>query len=151
MKNEIDFSKLQLLVLDVDGTMTDGGIYYSNHADEFKKFCTKDAIGLKAAIYGELDVLVLTGRKCVALQRRMHELGIKKCFEGIKNKRLFLEKYMKKKHLGKEQVAYIGDDLNDLNAMKLAIFVACPLDAADEVASMADYVSKHVGGEWRDM
>lgn len=146
MRKEKYFSGLRLLVLDVDGTMTDGGIYYSDNGDEMKKFCAKDAVGLKAANYGKIDVLVLTGRKSVALQRRMEELDVKKYFDGVKNKRLFLEKYMKLENLSKHQVAYVGDDLNDLEAMKLAIFVACPLDAAEEVVAIADYVSKYVGG-----
>lgn len=147
MKKNIDFDKLHLLVLDVDGTMTDGGIYYDDNGNEIKKFCVKDAIGLKGAKFGGMDVLILTGRNSIALNRRMKELGIENCYEGIKNKRVFLDGYMKKNHISKEEVAYIGDDINDLFAMKMAKFIACPSDAVDEVLYIADYISNKQGGK----
>lgn len=135
------------LVVDVDGTMTDAGIYYDENGNELKKFCTKDAAGFFAAHVTGIKVIVLTGRECAATTRRMTEMKVDYLCQNVKNKAEFLEKFMMEHDLKREEVGYIGDDLNDLEAMRLAGYVGCPMDSCLEILQMADYISKKKGGE----
>lgn len=137
---------IKLLVIDVDGTMTDGGIYYDEHGNEWKKFTTKDAAGFFAAKRAGIKTMVLTGRECAATTRRMTELQVDYLFQNVKDKAAFLRSFMKKNGLEKEDVGYIGDDVNDLESMRLSGLVMCPADACREVREIADYVSPVMGG-----
>lgn len=143
MKLELD---LKLLVIDVDGTMTDGGIYYDEHGNELKRFCTKDAAGFFAAPKAGIKIMVLTGRECAATARRMGEMKVEHIFQNIGSKEVFLQNFMKEHGLSRENIGYIGDDLNDLPAMKLAGYIGCPADACPEVKEMADYIAARKGG-----
>lgn len=138
--------KITHIVIDVDGTMTDAGIYYDENGNELKKFCTKDAAGFFAAKYCNIKTIVLTGRECAATTRRMSEMHADYIFQDIKDKEAFLIKFMEENGLGKEKLCYIGDDLNDLKPMKLAGFIACPADSCREILAVADYVSPVKGG-----
>lgn len=137
---------IKLLVIDVDGTMTDGGIYYDEHGNEWKKFNTKDAAGFFAARRVGIKTMVLTGRECSATTRRMTELQVDYLFQNVKDKAAFLRDFMQENSLKKEEVGYIGDDVNDLEPMKLTGLVMCPADACREVREIADYVSPVMGG-----
>ncbi len=139
-------SKLKYIIIDVDGTMTDGGIYYDEHGNEFKKFCTKDAAAYFACKQIGISTVVITGRMCAATKRRMEELKIEYLFQGVGNKESFIKKFMREHGIKKEQLGYIGDDLNDFSSMKLADFVGCPKDACQEVREIANYVSSVPGG-----
>lgn len=137
---------IKYLVLDVDGTMTDGGVYYDESGNELKRFCTKDAAGLFAAQRVGIKIVVLTGRECVATTRRMTELKVDYLFQNVKNKRKFLQEFIVENHIIKEELGYIGDDLNDIPPMKLTGYIGCPADACKEVKDIADYVSAIKGG-----
>lgn len=137
---------IKLWVIDVDGTMTDGGLYYDENGNETKKFCTKDAAGFFAVHQLGMEVMILTGRECKATTRRMTEMRVKYLNQNVKDKRQFLEDFMKEKNLTKDMVAYIGDDLNDLPPMKLCGFIGCPADSCLEVKAVANYVSPIKGG-----
>lgn len=137
---------IRLLVIDVDGTMTDAGIYYDENGNELKKFCTKDAAGFFAAHEVGIQIVVLTGRECAATSRRMKEMKVDYLYQNVKNKTEFLQKFMNDNGIDKEELGYIGDDLNDLAAMRLAGFVGCPADSCVEVKEHADYVSPVKGG-----
>lgn len=115
-----DFAEIKLLVIDVDGTMTDGGIYYDASGNEIKKFNTKDAAGIFAARCAGIKTMVLTGRKSFAVEKRMKELKIDYVYQGISDKKCFLSKFMINNGLRKECIGYIGDDLNDWEPMQLA-------------------------------
>ncbi len=140
------FSQIKLWIIDVDGTLTDAGIYYDEQGNETKKFCTKDAAGFFAAHAVGMEIMVLTGRKSFATKRRMKEMKVEYLHQNIKNKVEFLEAFLQENNLAKENVAYIGDDLNDLPPMKLCGFVGCPADSCREVLEIADYVSPVKGG-----
>ena len=137
---------ISYLIIDVDGTMTDAGIYYDDNGNELKKFCTKDAAGFFVAKDIGIKTIVLTGRKCKATKKRMEELKVDYLFQGVKNKVDFLEKFYKENDISKQQVAYIGDDLNDLAPMSMAGYKCCPADACDEIKRVADYISPINGG-----
>lgn len=139
--------KLKYLVIDVDGTMTDAGIYYDELGNEFKKFCVKDAAGFFAAHKAGIKIIVLTGRECAATTRRMKELKVEYLFQNVKNKYDFLDSFMKDKNIAKDEIGYIGDDLNDLNAMSLVGFIGCPADSCSEIIHISDYVSNKIGGQ----
>ena len=137
---------IKYLIIDVDGTMTDAGIYYDDQGNELKKFCTKDAAGFFAAKKAGIKIMVLTGRECQAVTRRMTELKVDFLFQNIKEKASFLQKFIAENKIRKEEIAYLGDDLNDLSGMRLAGFVGCPKDACEEVRAIADYISSEEGG-----
>lgn len=137
---------IKLWVIDVDGTMTDGGLYYDENGNETKKFCTKDAAGFFAVHELGMEVMILTGRECKATTRRMTEMKVEYLNQNVKDKVRFLEDFMKKKNLTKDMVAYIGDDLNDLSPMKLCGFIGCPADSCLEVKDVANYISPIKGG-----
>lgn len=138
--------KQKYLVIDVDGTMTDGGIYYDENGNETKKFCTKDAAGFFAAYQVGIKIMVITGRECKATTRRMTEMKVEYLYQNVKDKVSFLKNFMEENSIDKEEVGYIGDDLNDLPSMKLCGFVGCPADACEDVKNIADYISLVKGG-----
>lgn len=142
----MDLKKLNYLVIDVDGTMTDGGIYYDENGSEIKKFNTRDAAGFFAAKAAGIKIIVLTGRECAATTRRMNELKVDFIFQNIKNKKEFLSVFMEEKNIVRKEIGYIGDDLNDLAPMKLTGYIACPSDSCREIKDIADYISSNKGG-----
>lgn len=138
--------KIKYLVIDVDGTMTDAGIYYDEHGNELKKFCTKDAAGYFAAHAVGIKLMVLTGRECAATTRRMEEMKFDYIVQKIKDKATYLKEFMENNGVSAEEVGFIGDDLNDLPPMMMCGFVGCPADACEEVKARADYISGTKGG-----
>lgn len=141
-----DWKKIKYLIIDVDGTMTDAGIYYDEHGNELKKFCTKDAAGFFAAKKTGIRIMVLTGRECAATTRRMTEMKVDYLVQNCKDKVTYLTQFMKDNGIRGEEMGYLGDDLNDLPSMKLCGFAGCPQDACIEVKERADYVSNVKGG-----
>lgn len=137
---------VKYLVIDVDGTLTDGGIYYDSHGNEMKKFCAKDGTGFALARAAGLKLIVLTGRESECVRRRMAELNVDIVVQNVKDKTSWLRQYMEEQGLTGSCLGYIGDDLNDLGAMRLCGFVGCPMDACQEVKAVADYVSPKEGG-----
>lgn len=142
-----NYEKLEYLIVDVDGTMTDGGIYYDENGNELKKFNTRDAAGFFSAKACGIKIVILTGRECAATFRRMKEMQADYIVQDVKDKVSFLKQFMTENGLIKEQIGYIGDDLNDCEPMKLAGFIGCPNDACEEILAVADYVAIKRGGE----
>ena len=144
---------LKLLVIDVDGTLTDAGIYYDEHGNELKKFCTKDAAGIFAARKCGIKTMILTGRECAATSRRMTELKVDYLIQNVKDKVAYLRKFMDENSLSKKEVGYIGDDLNDISSMMLCGYIGCPQDACIEVKKLANYIANVPGahGAVRDV
>lgn len=138
---------IKLIVLDVDGTMTDGGIYIDSNGIEQKKFNIKDGAGIILAESIGIEFMILTGRKSVCVEQRAKELNVKYVCQGIQYKADYLKDFARNKGLVAEHIAYIGDDLNDLPVMHFVGVSACPLDAVDEVKTYCDYVLPVNGGE----
>jgi len=137
------------VILDVDGTLTDGGIIYNENGEEIsqtKKFSVKDGLILKALPKLGITTIILTGRESQATVRRAAELDISLVLQNIPNKREELQKLAKRQKINLLQATYIGDDLNDYAAMQLCGFKACPADSAMEVREICDYVSCKNGG-----
>jgi 3-deoxy-D-manno-octulosonate 8-phosphate phosphatase, yrbI family len=137
---------IKLVLLDVDGTLTDGGIYRGNNGEELKRFNVKDGYAIVNAQKLGIEFGIITGRKSELVEIRAKELKIKYLYQGISEKTVILEEIMKKDGLSKEEIAYMGDDLNDLLIMKQVGSSGTPKDAVDEVIQVADFVSKKNGG-----
>lgn len=139
--------KIDTIFLDVDGTLTDGRVYLDNGSNEFKSFNVKDGLMIAAALKKGYELIIITGRSSEVVSRRAAELGIEECYQGIKNKKEVLEQLMQKKKFDYSNLAYLGDDLNDLAVMKKARFAGCPADAVEEIKEVSDLVSNFKGGE----
>ena len=142
---------IKLLVLDVDGTMTDGKIYMGDSGEVFKAFDIKDGCGIKELLIpAGITPLIITGRKSKIVENRCNEIGIKEIHQGIACKINDLEAYVSEKGLLFSQVAYIGDDINDIECMNKVLLnngvVGCPNDAVDNVKKIASYICERNGG-----
>lgn len=139
--------KIKLLVLDVDGVLTDGTINIGNDGELFKRFNAKDGLGISCALRNDLQVAIITGRQSSIIYKRASELGMTLLRAGVQDKYVELENLRQELVLNKEQVAYMGDDLNDLPAFRAAGLTFAPQDAAREVLSVADIVIDKCGGQ----
>lgn len=137
---------IKFLVLDVDGTLTDGKIYVDDKDNSFKAFNVKDGFALVNWLKLGGEVAILTGKKSNIVERRAKELGIKYIIQGSKNKKQDLKNLLKELNITFENVAYMGDDLNDLGVMKSVGFSACPKDSVQEVLEITNFISSKNGG-----
>lgn len=139
--------KIKILVMDVDGTLTDGKIYMGNEGELMKAFDIKDGYGI-AHMLPKMGMIpmIITGRKSRILEHRCKELKITELYQGIEDKDSVLGEIIKEKGLDFENVAYIGDDLNDLPCMRQVGLTACPADACEEIREQVDYVCHRRGG-----
>ena len=138
--------KIKLLALYVDGVLTDGSIYISPAGEVFKGFNAKDGMGISCALRSGLQIAVITGRQSPIVERRCEELGITILQQGVKDKRLALQQMAQELGLVREEIAYMGDDLNDIPAFKASGLNLVPADAAMEVLAVADIITKASGG-----
>lgn len=149
MKNPAKLDKLkyiQLLLLDVDGVLTDGGILFNDDGSETKIFNVKDGLGLKLVMETGIKVGVVTGRKSQALQHRCSDLGIQYIFEGVRDKAKMFEKIIQQTEIAADRTAYIGDDLPDLALMRLVGLSIAVADAHELVRRKADWTTSAAGG-----
>lgn len=137
---------LKLLVLDVDGVMTDGSIYISDSGEELKAFNSKDGHGIKLLMRAGLDVAIITGRVSKALEHRVRDLGIKYVVQNCKDKRAALMDLAEELGLPTNQMAFMGDDVVDLPAMRLCGLSFAPADALPMVKREATIVTERDGG-----
>ncbi len=138
---------MKVLVIDVDGTMTDGSIIYDSNGNEIKCFSAKDGAGLLAIRFAGINTMIITGRDSAAVCRRAKDLSVDYLFQGIKDKRKFLLEFCDENNVSFSEIGYIGDDLNDFAAMSMCGFKACPSDSCSEIKQIADYVSIRPGGQ----
>jgi 3-deoxy-D-manno-octulosonate 8-phosphate phosphatase (KDO 8-P phosphatase) len=138
--------RIDLLVLDVDGVMTDGRIVYDSRGAEVKAFHVRDGQGVKYWVRAGRDAAILSGRKSPTIRRRARELGVDAVHEGAKDKLPVLEKILKRFRRSAERVCYIGDDLPDLPVLARVGFAVAVADAVEEVRRVAHYVTVAPGG-----
>lgn len=139
-------AKIQLLVLDVDGVLTDGTINISNDGELFKGFNVKDGLGIALALRHGVKVAIITGRKSEIVAKRLGELGVELILQGIADKAQALDGLRLQLGLEKENIAYMGDDLNDLPAMGMSEVRFAPHDAARDVLAYVDIIVEAAGG-----
>ena len=133
--------------MDVDGTLTNGKIYTACNGESVKAFDVKDGYGI-ANLLPLMDIspVIITGRTSKINEFRCNELGITHFYQGIKNKKAMLDELLLHLNLDYSQVAYIGDDLNDLDCLKVVRIAGCPADASDEVKKSVSYICRKKGG-----
>lgn len=146
-----DFHGIKFLVMDVDGTLTDGKIYMGPNGEIAKAFDIKDGYAIHEILpVVGIEPVIITGRKSPIVERRCQELNIKHLYQGVSNKLSALEKFCDVARTSLDSVVFVGDDLNDLKCMKAVQvnggFAACPADAVDEIQATCDYVSSNNGG-----
>ena len=139
--------KIKAIVFDVDGVLTDGGIVYDNAGMEFKRFNVKDGQIIKYLKQAEIYTGVITGRDSLVVRNRCEELKIDKHYHGIKNKLDTYQKLKEKWQLADEQIAYVGDDINDLPVLVRCGLSCTPNDGHYKVKERVGLVLKSKGGE----
>ena len=134
--------------MDVDGTLTDGKIYMGNNGEVMKAFDVKDGCGIKDILptLGIVPVII-TGRVSKIVENRAKEIGITELHQGVRDKLTVLKEVAEKYNASQNEIAYIGDDINDLECIEYCGFTACPADAVEEVRQKVTYVCKKNGGE----
>lgn len=138
--------QIKLLITDVDGVLTDGGMYYDRNGDALKKFNTRDGMGISLFRSSGGVVAIVTGEHSPAVVKRAEKLNIDECHLGVQDKLPVVRRLAEKYSLKAQEIAYIGDDINDLSAMSFCGFVACPVDAHPRVQAVANVVCKARGG-----
>ena len=147
-KKEKKRTKIKFLVLDVDWVLTDGGMYYSESGDEFKKFNTKDGLGIKKIMTVGVKVAFLSsGVNANLINNRAKLLGVRHVYVGTEEKMKIMEKWCTDLNISLANIAYIGDDENDLKVMDKVGLSACPADAVAAVKKSADVHLLKKGGE----
>ncbi len=142
---KIDF---KFLVTDIDGVLTDGGMYYTESGDEFKKFNTKDGMAIKGLISDGYNVGFLSsGTNSNIINNRAKTLGVQYVLAGTWKKLEQLQKWCEELNISIKNVAYIGDDINDLEVIKAVGLSACPADAVDIIKKESDIVLSRKGGD----
>ncbi|MDH3982011.1 MAG: acylneuraminate cytidylyltransferase [Kiritimatiellaceae bacterium] len=142
-----NLSNIQMLVMDCDGVLTDAGMYYGEHGEAFKKFNTRDGKGVELLRKAGLKTALLTGEDTPPAKRRAEKLQIDYVITGATDKAKDLQKLSELSGVDPAQMAYIGDDINDLPAIALCGFSACPGDAMSAVKAEVDVVLDVKGGD----
>ena len=140
------FGRIRILICDVDGVMTDGGIFVSDDGMQTRKFNVKDGLGLRCVLDCGVAVAFLSGSDAPAIRHRGEALGIDEILVGVADKGAAVRQLCRRKGVPLECVAFIGDDLNDLPAFRIVGLPIAPADAVEQVKSEARYVSCAGGG-----
>ncbi len=138
---------IALVVLDVDGVLTDGKIIIDDLGNESKHFHVRDGHGLKLLMRGGVDVALLTGRTSEVVNHRARDLGITIVRQGVKDKAQVLSEMLAEKNISRDRVAYVGDDIVDVPAFRMVGFSAAVADAPGYVKAHADYITEKKGGD----
>jgi 3-deoxy-D-manno-octulosonate 8-phosphate phosphatase (KDO 8-P phosphatase) len=133
-------------VVDVDGVITDGKLYFSNSGEENKAFNSKDGLGIKMLLTVGVEVAIITGRKSTIISRRARELGIKHLYQGQVTKLAAFNELIEKLNVDKSEVAYMGDDINDIPVLQQVGLSIAPQDALDYVQQQASFITSTAAG-----
>ena len=139
-------SRIRLLVLDVDGVLTDGVLVYGASGEETKRFHVRDGLAIQVARRAGVEIAVVSGRASAAVTRRMSELGIVEVHQGVADKESLLRGLLARLGVRAVETAVMGDDLLDLPVMRIAGLAMAPADAVPEVRRASDWVSRAAGG-----
>ena len=137
---------IKLLLLDVDGVLTDGRIIYNDQGMETKEFNARDGLGIKLLMKAAIPVAIVTGRASKALRHRCSNLGITDIYDGVTDKRAMLKDIEKRFNLAADHMAFVGDDLPDLGVMAQVGVAIAVADAHPRVRNTADWVTSAAGG-----
>ena len=139
--------RIRLLILDVDGVLTDGGLQFDNRGEEYKTFNSLDGHGIRMLLDNAIEVAVITGRQSGIVEHRMRELGVKHVHQGNRDKLPAFRQLLDDTGLEAEEVAYVGDDLPDLKIMSRVGLAIAVQNAHAFVKQHCDFVTTHPGGQ----
>ena len=140
--------KIKLFVTDVDGTLTDGHIYVGENGEVMKAFNVKDGYAIvKTLPEHQIVPVIITGKTSEIVKKRAAELKISEVYQNVSDKLPLLKEIAEKYGVSPDEVAYIGDDVNDLDCIGWCGVSACPSDAVEEVLSKVDFICKREGGK----
>lgn len=145
--SKLPASPIKLFLTDIDGVWTDGGMYYDDTGKEWKKFNTSDSAGVLFLRLLDIPTAIITGENTQIVQRRADKLNISDCFLGIKDKVAVAQQLMEKYSLKWQEIAYIGDDINDIPLLGKVGLSACPDSAPEYIKSKVHWVLNKNGGE----
>jgi YrbI family 3-deoxy-D-manno-octulosonate 8-phosphate phosphatase len=137
---------IKIILSDIDGVLTDGGMYYSTNGEIMKKFNTKDGMGIELLKQIGIETILITKENSKISKMRAKKMKVN-IFSGVIHKENTLDKICKKYGIFPENMAYIGDDLNDLEIMKKVGFSATPKDGVDKIKKNATYICSKIGGD----
>ena len=146
LKAEAIAGNIKMLILDVDGVLTDGAIILDNEGNEYKSFNVRDGHGIKMLIHAGIHVAIITGRHSKVVERRAHELGITEVFQKCHDKRIAYKKLVEQYALKDSEVAYVGDDIVDAPIMAMSGLPIAVADATEDTKEYALLVTKSRGG-----
>lgn len=138
---------IRLIALDVDGVLTDGGMYYGESGEELKKFQTRDGMGIKMLQAEGILTAIVTMERTNIVKRRAKKLGIPEVHQGIRDKLSVLQALATKYKISLNEIAYMGDDVNDLQALRAVGFAGAPADCMMPVRQAVHYICRQKGGE----
>ena len=139
-------SKIKLVLTDSDGVLTDNGVYYSANGEEMKRFSIRDGMGVERLRNCQIETGIVTGEMSPSVKKRAEKLQIVELHLGVKDKAAKLREILDRKGLRAEEIAFIGDDTNDVEVMQMAGLSACPADAMSFAREVAEYVCATRGG-----
>jgi len=137
----------KLVVTDIDGVWTDGGMYYDQQGNEWKKFNTSDSAGVLFLRLANIPLAIVTGEDTIIVKRRAEKLKIERLYQGVKDKLSLVRQLCADLNIQLEEVAYIGDDLGDMPLLREVGLSACPVNAPDYVKSMVHFTTNKAGGD----
>jgi 3-deoxy-D-manno-octulosonate 8-phosphate phosphatase (KDO 8-P phosphatase) len=138
---------IKAIILDVDGVLTNGMLMLTESGEQLRQFNIKDGYALQLAVKRGLKLAALSGARSKGVEYRLKGLGIEDIFLGLDSKIEVYNKYLLENDLSPEQVLFVGDDMPDLQVMKLAGLAVCPADAIEEIKAISHYISPKNGGE----
>lgn len=143
---ENKLKKIKIVISDVDGVLTDGGMYYSENGDIMKKFHVRDGMGVNILLRNGISTVIITKENNVIVKKWCEKMNVKKIYFGVLKKEKMLNNICKHFSVVNEEIAYIGDDVNDMKMMKMVGFSATPKDSVKIVQNNVDYICKKDGG-----
>jgi YrbI family 3-deoxy-D-manno-octulosonate 8-phosphate phosphatase len=147
VKVQEKIDKIKLFATDVDGVLTDAGMYYADNGEEQKKFNTRDGKGIELLRNKGLMTAIITSEETKIVERRAAKLKIDALYQGVEDKQRIINEIIDKHNIKLDEVCYIGDDLNDLEVLTAVGFSCCPNDAVEEIKNIVDFICEKKGGE----
>ncbi|MFM7235028.1 MAG: KdsC family phosphatase [Flavobacteriales bacterium] len=137
----------KLVITDIDGVWTDGGMYYDQQGNEWKKFNTSDSAGVLFLRLAKIPMAIVTGEDTIIVQRRAEKLGIDRLYQGVKNKLGLAQSLCSELNIQMSEIAFIGDDLGDMPLLREVGFSACPSNAPKYVKDFVHFTTQTAGGD----
>ncbi|WP_092741162.1 KdsC family phosphatase [Hymenobacter psychrophilus] len=146
MSSSVDLKAVKVFILDVDGVLTDGTLLAFNSGEQVRTFHIRDGYAVRHALRQGYRVAVISGREEQGVRKRLESLDVRDIYLGVDDKMKIFNNYLNTYHLETANIAYMGDDMPDLEVMRRCAVAACPADAAADVRAISNYVAQLPGG-----